>query len=292
MSLLSLSTVLLLILPTTMTSQLLDLLHSPLSDAQCVARCLVLPTQSSQDQCYQVCKFRQKHPDTDLCRLPQLCVDLGCQVACHEDHEASQSLIDSFSRRGCELSWTVSSEEDSPFSNVVFVLAGRDQAGNMWSLIKGNLTEPTFQMTEEFGAKYHTVAIVAVSSQSVRDVLKVKVPKDLNCSAKSEGQKTIVSGIEDSDLIAVICLSLLVSCLLLLLSALLCCRRRSTDGSSLPHLEDQNDPNTKRGEDGDKKSDSQERTRASDNVYTAFPSHDISLEGEEEYSYISYDFKV
>ena len=189
MSPLSLTTSLLL-LKVSVCSQLVELLQFPISDAQCVARCAALPSRPSQEQCYQVCKFRQKHPDTELCRLPHLCVDLGCQVACH-DQEAGQVLIDSFNRRGCHLSWSVSSEEHT---NVVFLLAGRDHAGDMWSLIQGNLTEPSFELSSEFGRKYHTVAIVAVSSFKVEDVLKVKVPKQLDCP-KHLGDQILVAGI-------------------------------------------------------------------------------------------------
>ena len=291
MSPLSLTTSLLL-LKVSVCSQLVELLQFPISDAQCVARCAALPSRPSQEQCYQVCKFRQKHPDTELCRLPHLCVDLGCQVACNDDHQASEALIDSFSRAGCQLSWSVSAPDVSPLSSVVFVLAGRDHAGDMWSLIKGNLTEPTFLMTEQFGSKYHTLAIVAVSSQSVRDVVKVKVPRHLHCSLQ-----TVLADIKEWDLVAVVSLSLLVMGLLLTLVALLCCRGRHTEQSSRPDWEHQTRDLSRTEEDGEKKCSvekkgSEERERATENVYTAAPSSDLSLQIEEEYSYISYDFEV
>ena len=87
-------------------------------------------------------------------------------------------------------------------------------------------------MSSEFGRKYHTVAIVAVSSSQVEDVLKVKVPKQLDCPKHQEGEQIL--GISDSDLITVIVLSLLVSLLVMVLSAILCHKsKRSLELSPL-----------------------------------------------------------
>ena len=301
MSLLLSLTTLSTLLQCSLTSPLISLLAAPISDSVCWARCQDLPSLPSQEQCYQVCKFRQKHPNTDLCRLPHLCVDLGCQVACNEDHQAGQVLINSFTRRGCQLSWSISSGEHT---NVVFVLAGRDHAGDMWSLIQANLTEPSLELSSEFGRKFHTVAIVAVSSSKVEDVLKVKVPKHLDCPAPLGGDQTLVAGISDSDLITVIVLSVLVTLLALLLSAILCQRRKTRLEPSLPYLSGPTSPVSqanKTGEAEEKKKvggdvviEEARGARAIGNLYLPFPSN-IPMraieEGEEEYSYISYEFE-
>ena len=295
--LLSLTT-LLVVVQSSQTSPLISLLAGPISDSVCWARCQDLPSPPSQEQCYQVCKFRQKHPDTDLCRLPHLCVDLGCQVACHDDHQPGQVLIDSFTRRGCRLSWSISSRQHT---NVVFVLAGRDHAGDMWSLIQANLTEPSLELSSEFGMKYHTVAIVAVSSSQVEDVLKVKIPKQLDCPAGLGGEQTLVAGISDSDLMIVIVLSLLVTVLLLVLSVILRHKRNRRPELTLPQLSCEASPASKTEVAvektkvcGDVGMEEGRGGRAVGNLYLPFPSN-IPLrtveEEEEEYSYISYDFE-
>ena len=82
-------------------------LQSPISDAKCLAACVRLPSPGSQAQCHQVCRFRQQHPDTDLCRVPGLCVELGCQVACQDITLLPHTgKFTSFTRSGC-LSWNV-----------------------------------------------------------------------------------------------------------------------------------------------------------------------------------------
>ena len=101
------------------------LLQSPISEARCLAACLMLPSPGSRAQCLQVCRFRQQHPDTDLCQVPGLCVDLGCQVACQDITLLPHSgMFTSFTRSGCRLSWSVG--EMMAGADVVFVMAGED----------------------------------------------------------------------------------------------------------------------------------------------------------------------
>ena len=170
----------------------------------------------------------------------------------------------------------------------------------MWSLIRANLTESSFEMSSEFGRKFHTVAIVAVSSSRVEDVLKVKVPKHLDCPAPG-GEQSLVAGISDPDLITVVVLSALVCLLLLVLTAVLCHRRKRSPELALPHLSDRARPANKTGEKEEKKKvggdlviEEGRGERATGNLYLPFPSNipmTAAEEGEEEYSYISYDFE-
>ena len=173
----------------------------------------------------------------------------------------------------------------------------------MWSLIQGNLTEPSLELTSELGRKYHTVAIVAVSSSKVEDVLKVKVPKHLECPAHPGGDQTLLTGISDSDLITVIVLSVLVTVLALVLSAILYQKRKSKLELSLPHFSGPASPASpanKTGEAGEKKKaggdvviEEGRGGRAVGNLYLPFPSNIPlgAVEEEEEYSYISYNFE-
>ena len=158
-------------------------------------------------------------------------------------------------------------------------------------------------MSSEFGRKYHTVAIVAVSSTKVEDVLKVKVPRHLDCPADLGAEQSWVAGISNTDLLTVILLSALVSLLVLVLSAVLYHRRKGSPDLSLPHLSDHDSPAKKTGDAEKKKkvygdADIEEGregrgVRAVGNLYLPFPSNmptRAAEEGEEEYSYISYDF--
>ena len=208
------------------TSLLLQLLKTPVSDAMCRAKCQDVPTDISRAQCYQVCKYRQNNPSSDICRVPDLCVDFGCQVACQDIPDPSRALFDGFSRSQCQVSWSLSSDSAGARSNVVFVLSAQDHSG-MWSLLQDNVSDDQYSLDPTFGHKYHTLAILAVNRERVLDVLLVKVPLHLQCpdQEQTSSSGTIVTGVDDSEFLAVLCLSLLVLVLMIILSLIICCRR-------------------------------------------------------------------
>ena len=220
----------------TVTDPLLDLLKSPISDAKCLAKCADVPTPTSQAQCYQVCKYIQDNPTTDLCRVPDLCVDFGCQIACQELSMTSSGMFDKFSRENCRLTWRTTSPD-----NVVFVVSGQDHS-DMWSLVRGNISEDVFQMDPTLGVKYHSLTVVAVSRDQVLDVLRVKIPLYQECQDDLDVtplNDNIVAGVDDMQLLAVIFLSLLVFILFLILSCVLCFKNRSrtrSQSASLKYL--------------------------------------------------------
>ena len=217
----------------TTSDPLLDLLKSPISDARCLAKCADVPTPTSQAQCYQVCKYLQDNPTSDLCKVPDLCVDFGCQIACQELSRTSDGMFDKFTREDCRLSWRMMSQD-----NVVYVVSGQDHS-DMWSLLRGNITEDVFQMDPTLGVKYHSLTVVAVSRDQVLDVLQVKIPLYQECQddiSETHPNDNIVTGIDDLQLLAVIFLSLLVFILFVILSCILCYKRQTRSRNQHPTL--------------------------------------------------------
>ena len=162
------------------------LLQSPISDARCQAACLRLPSPGSRAQCYQVCQLRQQYPDTDLCQVPGLCVDLGCQVACQDITLLPHSrMFTSFTRSGCRLSWSVGQMMEG--ADVVFVMAGQDYSA-MWSLVLGNITEDHVDLEPGLGHRFRNLAVIAVSMSGVEDILHVRIPHHLRCPHSLEAE--------------------------------------------------------------------------------------------------------
>ena len=211
----------------------LQLLRPHIAAAQCAARCVAVPTPASRAQCEQVCEFRARHPDTDLCSLPGLCGDLGCQVGCQELTDTAAGLFSSFARdpASCRLSWALADPDTgrslAASSGVVFLVAARDHS-RMWSVLEAATTEAELQLGPDLGLKYSQLAVVAVSRSRVLDTLTLRLPSGRQqCGAGAgAGAGSLVAGVEDGELVAVLLLSALVLALLLLLVGLLCCWRR------------------------------------------------------------------
>ena len=217
----------------------LQLLRPHIAAAQCAARCVAVPTPASRAQCEQVCEFRARHPDTDLCSLPGLCGDLGCQVGCQELTDTAAGLFSSFARdpASCRLSWALADPDTgrslAASSGVVFLVAARDHS-RMWSVLEAATTEAELQLGPDLGLKYSQLAVVAVSRSRVLDTLTLRLPSGRQqCGAGAgagvsagAGSGSLVAGVEDGELVAVLLLSALVLALLLLLVGLLCCWRR------------------------------------------------------------------
>ena len=212
------------------------LLQSPISEARCLAACLMLPSAGSRAQCLQVCRFRQQHPDTDLCRVPGLCVDLGCQVACQDITLLPHTgMFTSFTRSGCRLSWSVGEMMEG--ANVVFVVAGQDYSA-MWSLVAANITEDHVELEPGLGHRIRSLAVIAVSMSGVEDILHVRIPHNLGCPHTLETVSQVSSfwsGLETWQLAAVISLSVLVSALFVIMLLVICCGRKKTP--TLTYLE-------------------------------------------------------
>ena len=253
----------------------LQLLRPHIAAAQCAARCVAVPTPASRAQCEQVCEFRARHPDTDLCSLPGLCGDLGCQVGCQELTDTAAGLFSSFARdpASCRLTWALADPDTgrslAASSGVVFLVAARDHS-RMWSVLEAATAEAELQLGPDLGLKYSQLAVVAVSRSRVLDTLTLRLPSGRQqCGAGAgagvsagAGSGSLVAGVEDGELVAVLLLSALVLALLLLLVGLLCCWRRRQP--ALRHLARPGAGAGKCGGEGGARS-------AVDNSYVAFP---------------------
>jgi hypothetical protein len=185
-------------------------------------------------QCYQVCKIVQQNPTTDMCRFTHLSSGgRGCTVACQEDLQpgdvVDMSRFEYFYRSSCQLTWRIKSQTNK---NVVFIIAGQDQGG-MWHFVAGNLTSSKLDMAAGFGTKYPTVAVIAVDSQMVLDILMVNLPRYQEC-VREEHSVVTVPG---DDLIIVIVLSVVVVTLFIILLAIVCCKKYEQDGGRRSHTE-------------------------------------------------------
>ena len=130
-----------------------------------------------------------------------------------------QPRFDSFQRIPCQLTWRIRTLTNK---NVVFIVTGQDQEG-MWHFVAGNLTSSKLELAPGFGAKYPTLAVIAVDSvsENVLDILRVNLPRYEECVREED---TVVDVLGD-DLIIVIILSVVVVALFIILLTILCCNK-------------------------------------------------------------------
>ena len=156
-------------------------------------------------QAGQAEEARQKRPTADL-------------------HVDDQARFESFSLQSCHLTWAVSTQRRE---NVVFILAGQDQGG-MWHLVVGNMTTNRLDMAPSFGAKYPTVAVIAVNSQQVLDILRLNLPTFQECG--NEEKIFHSNNVLRNDLIIIIILAVFVLILFIILLLIVCWN------TSSPHI--------------------------------------------------------
>ena len=128
-----------------------------------------------------------------------------------------QPRFDSFHRIPCQLTWRIRTLTNK---NVVFIVTGQDQGG-MWHFVAGNLTSSKLELEPGFGAKYPTLAVIAVDSENVLDILRVNLPRYEECVREED---TVVDVLGD-DLIIVIILSVVVVALFIILLTIICCNK-------------------------------------------------------------------
>ena len=110
--------------------------------------------------------------DEDICSLSSVCSG-GCKVACEaaedkDDLEVTQFEAGSLDK--CQLSWTLEKSD----GDVVFLIAGRDQAG-MWNLISNTVVDTSMELSYSLAAKMEEVQIFAVGAHEVHDIISVDV---------------------------------------------------------------------------------------------------------------------
>ena len=136
------------------------LFRHKINEARCQATCL---TSAVEDriQCEEGCGILQRDPEAgeNLCSLTSMCEE-GCRTAC--DAEVTRSpdtlmRITEVKMESRDLSWQT---EDA--DNVVFVVAGKDQAG-MWNLVRYAVTETKLELSVALAARMVEVVVFAVT---------------------------------------------------------------------------------------------------------------------------------
>ena len=200
-------------LPTTITS-LHTTFSSKISDAACMATCLdTIPLAD----CYTVCQILQTANTTSICQDNTLCSP-GCQVACQVDRENREQgevvRFRYFHRESCQLEWSLGEETKT---NVVFLVAGLDRGG-VWHTVSSNLTTHTLGLDRRLGSSYPTIAVIAVGSRGVLDILQLNIPSYQDCGDDDDDDDAVVT----DDLVIVISLGGVVTILVTILIIILC----------------------------------------------------------------------
>ena len=143
------------------------LFRHKINEARCQSTCLASDTAEDRSQCEEVCTILQRSPGAgqDLCSLTSMC-DGGCRAACDAQVTRSRDTVTRITdvrMESCDLSWDLETEAAG---NVVFVVAGRDQAG-MWSLIRDSVTDTKLELSVALAARMLEVVVFAVKGQSV-----------------------------------------------------------------------------------------------------------------------------
>ena len=143
------------------------LFRHKINAARCQSTCLASDTAEDRSQCEEVCGILQRDPEAgqDLCSLTSMC-DGGCRAACDAQVTRSRDTVTSITdvrMESCELSWDLVTEASG---NVVFVVAGRDQAG-MWSLVRDAVTNTKLELSVALAARMVEIVVFAVKGERV-----------------------------------------------------------------------------------------------------------------------------
>ena len=145
------------------------LFRHKITEAKCKSTCLASGTAEDRSQCEEVCGILQKNTEAgqDLCSLTSMC-DGGCRVACDAKVTSSIDAVTSTSitdvkMESCELSWNL---EKEAAEHVVFIVAGRDQAG-MWSLVRDAVMNTKLELSVALAARMVEVVVFAVKGETV-----------------------------------------------------------------------------------------------------------------------------
>ena len=159
-----------------MSSSLVDtLFRDRIDEARCQSTCLASETNEARSQCEEVCGILSGNTRAgeDLCSMTSLCYG-GCGTAC--DAEVTR-MLDTVTRitgakmESCELSWDL----DTETGDVVFIVAGRDQAG-MWSLVRDAVMDTRLEFSPALATRMAEVVVFAVTWESeVVDKLRLDI---------------------------------------------------------------------------------------------------------------------
>ena len=156
------------------------LLESHLKAAACQARCAGLSSEEVED-CLDICSLPESS-HTKICQHERFCTG-GCRAGCNSDRE-EETEVRSVGQQGCLLTWQLSQPQHS---SLVFLVAGRDQAG-MLSLLATSVLETRLELSPATTSKFSQLTVLAVDRRGLADTKTVTLQSVSHCHSSPTEQ--------------------------------------------------------------------------------------------------------
>ena len=156
------------------------LLESHLKTATCQARCAGLSSEEVED-CLDICSLPESS-QTKICQHERFCTG-GCRAGCNSDRE-EETEVRSVGQQGCLLTWQLSQPQHS---SLVFLVAGRDQAG-MLSLLATSVLETRLELSPATTSKFSQLTVLAVDRRGLADTKTVTLQSVSHCHSSPTEQ--------------------------------------------------------------------------------------------------------
>ena len=171
------------------------LLESHLKAAACQARCAGLSSEEVED-CLDICSLPDSS-QTKICQHERFCTG-GCRAGCNSDRE-EETEVRSVGQQGCLLTWQLSQPQHS---SLVFLVAGRDQAG-MLSLLATSVLETRLELSPATTSKFSQLTVLAVDRRGLADTKTVTLQSVSHCHTSPTEQSRPQQEQEDEDEVTV-----------------------------------------------------------------------------------------
>ena len=198
------------------------LLESHLKTATCQARCAGLSSEEVED-CLDICSLPESS-QTKICQQERFCTG-GCRAGCNSDRE-EETEVRSVGQQDCLLTWQLSQPQHS---SLVFLVAGRDQAG-MLSLLATSVLETRLELSPATTSKFSQLTVLAVDRRGLADTKTVTLQSVSHCHSSPTEQsrqeqenedevEVTVEKIENKSYEAAVYIAVMVSLLILTIFA-------------------------------------------------------------------------
>ena len=167
------------------------LLESHLKTATCQARCAGLSSEEVED-CLDICSLPESS-QTKICQHERFCTG-GCRAGCNSDRE-EETEVRSVGQQGCLLTWQLSQPQHS---SLVFLVAGRDQAG-MLSLLATSVLETRLELSPATTSKFSQLTVLAVDRRGLADTKTVTLQSVSHCHGSPSHTEQSRQQQEDED---------------------------------------------------------------------------------------------
>ena len=216
------------------------LLESHLKTATCQARCAGLSSEEVED-CLDICSLPESS-QTKICQHERFCTG-GCRAGCNSDRE-EETEVRSVGQQGCLLTWQLSQPQHS---SLVFLVAGRDQAG-MLSLLATSVLETRLELSPATTSKFSQLTVLAVDRRGLADTKTVTLQSVSHCHGspshteqsrqqQEDEDEVTVEKIENKSYEAAVYIAVIVSLLILTIFAVVAIiHRRSKNRKTMEEV--------------------------------------------------------